>query len=212
MAFAFNHWYGAPLLTAPYRLPQTRQPQTLQASYRAIAGLFWSNSRGFLPYAPVELLAVLAIPQFCRRYGRWALFGLLVAATYVGLLTVEGAHPDFSFAGRFMVLLIPLSAVPLLTILSELRGARPVFWLLSIATAFVAIGVVLDPPMSISGLGQPPAPWVTFVELWPSVLSPPNYPDVTAVLAWTAGLLIISGVVYVVGLPRAHRNARTVTT
>jgi hypothetical protein len=68
MGIAFQHWYGSFLPNAQYRLPQTSQPQTLSASWTALTGAFWSSQDGWLPLAPVCILALATMGPF--RSGR----------------------------------------------------------------------------------------------------------------------------------------------
>src|SRR2546421_6244672 len=78
MLIAFEHWYGSPLPTAQYQGPGGRT-HTLDGAYHYLAGALWSSERGWPPFAPVALLAIVAVPYVCRRYGRWAWYGTLVA-------------------------------------------------------------------------------------------------------------------------------------
>jgi hypothetical protein len=198
MAVAFQAWYGSPWITAPYRIAAVRQPQTLVASYRAITQLFLGSHMAALPFAPVGLLALVAVPLFCRRYGRWALFALSVATVYVLTVTIEGSWIGYSFQGRYMVWLIPFGAVPLLFLVTEYRIARLAFEALAVVTAWIAISVVAQPPDTVSQSGPDVTLWTRLVQLWPRIPEK-GYTDVVAVAAWTACILIVAAAIYVAG-------------
>ncbi|HEY2283576.1 MAG TPA: hypothetical protein VGH60_08520 [Solirubrobacteraceae bacterium] len=200
MAIAFQHWYGSPLPSAQYRLAQTRQPQTVSASWATLTGGFWSATRGWLPYAPVCILALASIGYTVRRYRLWALFGLAVAGVYLLNLTIQGSDPGFSFAGRYTVILMPFAAIPLLIAVADIAPVRWVFWSLALCTLYLALAIVFEPPPTVAGVpgvtgpGYSPLLWSWFVHIWPEVI--PNaahfYPDAGTVLAWSAALLAVS--------------------
>jgi hypothetical protein len=213
MLIAFEHWYGSPLLSAQYQGPGA-QGHSLSGAYRYLAGALWSSDRGWLPFAPVALLAVAAVPYACRRYGRWAVYGAFVAVAYLVLLSAEDADPGFSFAGRYEVILMPFAAIPLLRLLSEFRPARWIFWPLAALSVFLTAAVVLEPTATIAGIPgvngpllQPHDLWKWFVDLWPAIAQTGrgSYPDVSSVVAWTAGLLLLGGVAYGL-IPRWQRG------
>jgi hypothetical protein len=218
MLIAFEHWYGAPLLSAQYQ-GAGAQSHSLSGAYRYLAGAFWSSERGWLPFVPVALVALAGVPYMCRRYGRWAYYGSLAAVSYLVLLAAQNADPMFSFAGRYELILMPMAGIPLLLLLSEFRPARWVFWPLAAITIFLTAAVALEPTASIVGvpgangpLLQPHDLWKWFVDLWPAIAQTgrANYPDVTSVAAWSAGLLLLGGAAYAF-VPRWQReraNAR----
>jgi hypothetical protein len=195
MAVAFQAWYGSPWITAPYR-GGIREPHTLVASYVAMAQLFWGSQTGLFPVAPVGLLALVAIPLFCRRNGRWALFALLVAAVYVLNVVVEGAVIGGSFAGRYLVWLIPFGSVPLLFLVTEYRAARWVFEALAVVSGWLALWFVLQPPFALVSANAAINPmWLRLVAQWPA-LSGGGYADLPSVAVWTAGVLAVAGGIY----------------
>jgi hypothetical protein len=194
MAVAFQAWYGSPLLSAPYRTPQISESHTLLASYLAFVNLFWSSHFGLIPVAPVVLLMLVATPLFCRRYGRWALFALAVAAVYVATVTFEGSEIGFSFSGRYMVWLIPFGSVPLLFLVTEYPIARWAFEAFAAVTGWLAVSVVLEPPATVSSnIALKPLSG-RFMDIWPAV-SQTGFANIWAVAAWTAGVLAVAAAV-----------------
>jgi hypothetical protein len=215
MGIAFEHWYGSFLPNAQYRLPQTRQPQTLSASWTALTGAFWSSQDGWLPLAPVCILALATIGYAVRRYRAWALFGLAAAAAYLLNLTIEGSNQGFSFAGRYTVVLMPFAAIPLLIAAVDLARVRWLLWPLAVFTWYLTVAIALEPPLPVAGspsVGGPTYPqllWPWFVNLWPQIVPSAAhfYPDAGAVIAWSAGLLAVSVAGYF-AVPRLARRAR----
>jgi hypothetical protein len=203
MAIAFQHWYGSPWLTAPRRLPQFQVKETLSNSYVAGAELLWSSQVGLVPVAPFEILAIAAVPLFCRRYGRWALFGLLIALVYIAAIVITGQNDVFTFPSRYLIWLIPFTAFPLLYLVTEFKWARWIFGVLAAMTAYVMVSVVLHPPFDVTGNpATPVSQWVRLVDKFPGIAPPfsgTGYPDESVVLEWTLGLLALAVAIYVVG-------------
>ena len=215
MAIAFQAWYGSPLINAPYRLMQTHQPQTLAGFFPSLTNLIFNPKTAALPFAPVGLLALAAIPLFCRRFGRWALFAVLVATVYVFTVTIEGSSIGASFSGRYTVWLLPFGAVPLLFIVTEFRLARAVFVLLGILTADIALAVVLEPPRAVSVVTTATSAWSRLVNIWPTVDPAHPYANAAAIIAWVVGLLVAAAVAYRAGArphPRLRPGMRALAT
>jgi hypothetical protein len=211
MGFAFEHWYGSFSPGAPYAPAQTSQPQTLSASWATLTGAFWSSGRGWLPYAPIGILALASIGYAIRRYGAWGFFALAVAVVYLLTITVEGSEPGFAFAGRYEVILMPFAAVPLLIAAVDLRGVRWLLWPLAALTLYLTLAVIFEPPSTVAGVpgvtgpGYPQLLWPWFMKIWPNIVPSPAhfYPDASAVLAWSLPLLAISVAGYLLAARRS---------
>ncbi len=215
---AFQHWYGSPWPNAQYGVPQLRQPLTLSASWVSLAGGFWSAQRGWLPFAPVCILALASIGYVLRRHRIWTLFGLAVAAAYLLGLTIEGTSIGFSFAARYQLILMPFAAIPLLIATADFPSLRWVFWPLAAITLYLTVAIVLEPPPTIAGVpgvtgpGYPQLLWPWFVDIWPAVVPSAAhfYPDAGAVIGWSAALLAVSvGGYFVSRTPRLVCTERT---
>lgn len=198
MGIAFQIWYGSFLPNAQYRVAALNQPVTLSESWRALAGGLWGSQEGWLPFAPVCILALACIGYSVRRYRWWALFGLAVAGVYLLTLTIDGADIGFSFPGRYMLVLVPFSALPLVIAAADFERVRWLFWPLAALTLYLTVAVVLEPPTSVSGVPgfdgvyYPQLLWPPIVDIWPQVIpSPPAhlYPNAAAVFEWSGGLL-----------------------
>jgi hypothetical protein len=120
MALLFQHWYGSWLPTAQYGLSES--PRSWPGTYRNAVGDLIGFEYGWLPIAPVHLLGLVGVGVLVGRLGRSALAGVLGAGVY--LLAISGAGLGFgggTFPGRFLVVIIPLIAVPLLVVLATQR-------------------------------------------------------------------------------------------
>jgi hypothetical protein len=215
MCVAFKHWYGSFSPSAPYAPAQTSQPQTLSASWSTLAGAFWSSGRGWLPYAPIGILALASVGYAIRRYRAWGFFALAVAVVYLLTITVEGSEPGFAFAGRYEVILMPFAALPLLIAGVDLRGVRWLLWPLAALTLYLTLAVIFEPPSSVAGVpgvtgpGYPQLLWPWFTKIWPTIVPSPThfYPDASAVLAWSLPLLAVSLAGYLLAARRSVSSA-----
>jgi hypothetical protein len=215
MGFAFRHWYGSFSPSAPYAPAQTSQPQTLSASRATLAGAFWSSGRGWLPYAPIGIVALASIGYAIRRYRAWGFFALAVAVVYLLTITVEGSEPGFAFAGRYEVILMPFAALPLLIAAVDLRAVRRLLWPLAALTLYLTLAVIFEPPSSVAGVpgvtgpGYPQLLWPWFTKIWPQIVPSPThfYPDASAVLAWSLPLLAVSIAGYLLAARRSASSA-----
>lgn len=206
MAIAFEHWYGSYLPNAPYRLASTRQPATLSSSWATLTGAFWSSQRGWVPIAPIAILALACIGYAIRCYRAWGLFALTVAIAYLLTISVEGSEPGFSFAGRYEVILMPFAALPLVIATTDLRAIRWIFWPLAAITLYLTLAVLIEPPPTIAGVpgvtgpGYPQLLWPWFVEIWPAIVPTAAhlYPNSSAVAEWTLPLLAVSAAGYLI--------------
>jgi hypothetical protein len=199
MGIGFQHWYGSPWWGAPSRLPHP-PVYTLSASWSALAGGFWSAQRGWLPYAPIAILALASVGYCARRYLWWTLFGLAVAVAYLLPITIEGSEIGFSFPGRYVVILMPFVALPLLIAATDLAPVRWAVWPLAGFTFYLTLAIVFEPPVTVNevpGVTGPSFPqllWPWFVHIWPEIVPSAAhfYPDAGAVLGWSSALVAIS--------------------
>jgi hypothetical protein len=212
MAVAFQHWYGSPWPNAQYRGPNST-PRTLSASWTALAGGLWSSQKGWLPYAPICILGLASIGYCARRYLVWTLFGLGVAVAYLLPITIQGSDIGFSFPGRYELILMPFTALPLLVAAGDLAVVRRVLLPVgAMFTLYLTLAVVLEPPPAVSGVAGIHGPtfaqllWPWFVHLWPQVVASAAhfYPDAGAVLGWSVGLAAISVAGYFLPVRSAH--------
>jgi hypothetical protein len=213
LSIMFQHWYGSPLLNAQYQYPG-HPVNGNDEIYRAWASNLWGRENGWLPYSPIALLALASLGLLWRRFGRQALYGLLIAGSYVALVVAAGGNPGFAFPGRLFVVLIPLTAIPLLVLAESARWGRWAIFALGGASMLLTAAFVLQPPPAVTSTpGQlvgftPQGLWQWYADLWPDVSRFARYPDVTAVLALTGGLIVLNVVIYLFAGRRAIADGR----
>jgi len=201
LSIMFWHWYGSPLLNAQYKYPGHPDSGTKEA-YRAWAGNVWSARSGWLPYAPTALLALGSLALSWRRFGRPALVALMIAGSYVALVVVVGGNAGFAFPGRLFVILMPLTAIPLLVLAERSRVGRSAVLALGALSLMITAAFVLEPPPSVTSTpGQlvaytPNNLWQWYADLWPRVEVSARYPDLAAICALTGALLVLNWVLY----------------
>jgi hypothetical protein len=199
MAVAFQVWYGSPLFNAQYRLPETGAAVHANGSfwYRHLAGNLLSPEQGWLPLAPVGILAVAGLGYLCWRYGWWAICGTAVAVVYV--VAVGSADQGNTTPARYLLPVMPLAAIPLLAVVSNVRPARVAFWaLLALSVAFSVDGTTHAGLIYNDGAGGASrlALSVKLRSLWPQLFparaGANAYPDAAMTVAWVIGLAFLA--------------------
>jgi hypothetical protein len=190
MGVAFNDWYGSPRLDAQYRDPAPAGVGSHTDGpflYTIGLGQFLSPESGLLPVAPVMILALAGLPLLWRRFGRWSVYATTVGAAYAAVcLTV---NPATAFPGRYLVVLLPLAAVPLLVAVADAPVVRPVVALLGVVGFALTVDGVTHPTawyrvgdgLINSPLGR------KLHDAWPNMSIPfavDHYPDAALAFAW----------------------------
>jgi hypothetical protein len=137
MAVEFQHWYGSPNWTitaggggVPTQITDTWYPMVL-------GGLFGTDY-GWVPWAPVAVLAIAAAGCLLLEAPRWTACALAVIAVYQAELAVSGlATPGFVFPGRYEIICIPLFGVALMVALARV----PVAWLAFIPLLIATLAI-----------------------------------------------------------------------
>ena len=191
LSLANHAWYGS------YRLDAQGQNHGPPISYvyqQSMAELF-SQPLGWLPLAPMHIIALAGLGYLCWRYGKWAIATTAVALTY--LITTGTSNQGFSFPARFLIMVIPFAAVPLAAVISNVRPARVAFWLLCIPGAvFLVEGVTDAVALYYDGATGAGKLWlaVKTQHLWPTLLPPGavgKFPDLVMTAAWVAGIVFL---------------------
>jgi hypothetical protein len=193
MAIAFWDWYGSPLPGAPYD-PVVPVPAALGSRWELpviyLNGIsqMLSPEVGWLPTAPVAVLALAGVPLLWSRFGWWGVYGTLAACAY--LLVSFTVNPGFAYPARYMVAIAPLAAIPLLVAVARLGVVKAAF----VPLALLSLGLSVDAathagewyPLERGYLDTPLAK--RFHEIWPKVWPPTGdkYPRVAFAAMWAS--------------------------
>jgi hypothetical protein len=129
LAAVSYHLYGTVHPTAPYRAFSDTTAGTGGASFLyefAVADLL-NPAHGWIPYAPVHWLGIAALGCLVVKW-RWAAVGIVALAVgYEVLLSSLGPEVGWGFPARYLILVIPLIAVPIALVIQEVRAALVAF-------------------------------------------------------------------------------------
>jgi hypothetical protein len=168
MAVLFQRWYGSWLPTAQYGLSDS--PRSGPGTYRNAVGNLLGVEYGWLPIAPIHALGLVGVGVLVGRLGRSALAGVLGAGLYLLAISVAGlGFGGGTFPGRFLVVIIPLIAVPLLVGLATVQTWwwRSAFFVLG-ALTLALTGYALA-THATSALGQPGTLLGRYDSVWPDL-------------------------------------------
>ena len=126
MAIEFQHWYGSPKWTITTGTGAGLSGGGGNTWYPLVFGGIFGTDFGWVPWAPIGVLALAATGCLLIEAPRWATYALLVIAVYQLELAISGLpSPGFVFAGRYEIVASRSSASP-----SWSRSrAVPVTWL-----------------------------------------------------------------------------------
>jgi hypothetical protein len=146
LAGVFEALYGSPLPDAPYRPLGVGGPGSAGSTfwYEYLLAYFLHPADGWIPYAPVHWLGIAAIGCAVWKLGRPAVVVVAAIAVYLVIVASAGLAPGFGFPARFLVIFVPLVAIPLAVALESLRDARLVYFPLAIASLVIAAAAVLE--------------------------------------------------------------------
>jgi hypothetical protein len=216
LAVANQHWYGSPWLTAPWRL--AKPPPHVEADWgysHAVGGIF-QPVFGWLPVAPVHVLAFVGLVYFCWRRRTWALAATAISLVYLlVILSARGAEGGFAFPARLQLVLIPLAAIPFLLLVKEVRP----FALLAVPLAALTLAMSVAGASDIIGLLYPRSPNTPGVGLaralapvWPATLGRkggPDYPDWPKLVAWVGAIVAAGSIPAFLSRQRPLPDARS---
>jgi hypothetical protein len=164
MAIEFQRWYGSPSWTITAGTGGVPALVT-NVWYPAVLGGLFGTDYGWVPWAPVGVLAIAAIGCLILEAPRWGLYALLIICGYQAEIAFSGiASPGFVFPGRYEIICIPLLSVALLVVLARL----PVAWLAFIPLMLATIAIswqAADQPghnlLNTGAVGLPMAAHIT---------------------------------------------------
>jgi hypothetical protein len=197
LALSNQHWYGSPWPNAQFRLYEQPPKFNLAWAYTHSIGGVFEPVFGWLPFAPLHVLAFVGLVYFSWRKARWALLGGTVAVVYLLLVaSAVGIQVGFAFPARLQLILIPLGAVPVLLLLKESRAFAALAFPLGALTILITIvGLVhLDVLVYSRDVNVPSVPVVSeLARVWPGVAGGTGdqpYRDWPKVLAWVLGIAV----------------------
>jgi hypothetical protein len=141
---AFQRWYGTPNPRAAYA---TFSDTTVGSGgwgflYDIFLGDLFNPVVGWVPYVPVHWLGLAALGCVVVKF-RWpAAACIAVAGGYELIVASVGANVGWGLPARYLIIVIPLIAVPLALVVQEIRTARIVFVpLLAVSLLYAAVAV-----------------------------------------------------------------------
>jgi hypothetical protein len=146
LAAAFLRWYGSIHPSAPYNVfyDNTFGSSGWKFWYEyALADLLHPVT-GWIPYVPVHWVGLAALGCLIVRFGWPAAVALSVALAYE-LALASGAIPiGFGLPARYLIIVIPLIAIPLAVAIQHVRAARYVALPLLAGSLVFAVAAVRD--------------------------------------------------------------------
>lgn len=181
MAVAFSAWYSNPLPNAPYEGAYLGNaqlaPPTAAGLYFSGLGELLDPESGWLPYAPVQLIGLIGLAVWARRFPRSAIWALVFVGGYL-LITSRANGVGESFPARYLIPVVLLVAVPLALALRLDRPTRYAFaGLLVISLAIDAMAVThyrdLYPRSDTLPTGRTVLPVAASLQnVWPTFQAP----------------------------------------
>jgi hypothetical protein len=143
---AFEYWYGSPDPRTPYYAysKTTLGGGGLQAVYDYVLHDLFNPLVGWIPFAPVHWLGLAALGCVVVWFGRPAAACIAVAAGYELILASSAPAGGWGLPARYLLIVIPLIAVPIAVAIQQLRLARVVFVALLAGSLILAVAAVRD--------------------------------------------------------------------
>jgi hypothetical protein len=144
LAVAFYHWYGSIDFKAPYAVwgDTTVGDAGWNFVYDIVLTDLFNPVAGWIPFGPVQWIGLAALGCAIVRFG-WpaaACVGIVVAYELLG--ASAGPNAGWQLPARYLLVVIPLIAIPMATALQRVRVARWIFVpLLAISLVFAIAGV-----------------------------------------------------------------------
>jgi hypothetical protein len=143
---AFQHWYGSPDPRTPYYAYSTTTlgGGGLQAVYDYGLHDLFNPLVGWIPFAPVHWLGLAALGCVVVWFGWPAAAVIAVAAAYELILASSAPVGGWGLPARYLLIVIPLIAVPIAVVIQQLRLARFVFVVLLVGSLVLTVAAVRD--------------------------------------------------------------------
>jgi hypothetical protein len=143
---AFQRWYGTPNPRASYAAfsDTTVGSGGWRFLYDIFVGDLFNPVVGWFPYVPVHWLGLAALGCVVVKF-RWAGAACIaVAGGYELIVASVGANVGWGLPARYLIIVIPLIAVPIAVVIQEIRTARIVFVPLFALSLLFALAAIND--------------------------------------------------------------------
>jgi hypothetical protein len=146
-AVEFQRWYGSPSPGAAYALfySNTFGSSGWGFLYEYALSDLLQPPQGWIPYVPVHWLGLAALGCLIIRFGWAAAAGLAVVVGYELALASADLSIGWAYPARYIIIVIPLVAIPLAVALQHVRAARILFVPLLAASLVFAVAAVRHP-------------------------------------------------------------------
>jgi hypothetical protein len=143
---AFQYWYGSPDPRTPYYAFSTTNVGTggWNFLYDFVLHDLFNPLAGWIPFVPVHWLGLAALGCLVVWFGWPAAACLGVAVGYELILASAGPSVGWGLPARYLIIFIPLIAVPIAVVIQQLRLARIVFVPLLAGSLVLAVAAVRD--------------------------------------------------------------------
>jgi hypothetical protein len=143
---AFEHWYGSPDPRTPYYAysKTTLGGGGLQAVYDYVLHDLFNPLVGWIPFAPVHWLGLAALGCVVVWFGWPAAACIAVAAGYELILASSAPVGGWGLPARYLLIVIPLIAVPIAVAIQQIRLARVVFVPLLAGSLLLTVAALRD--------------------------------------------------------------------
>jgi len=143
---AFQYWYGSPDPRTPYYAFSTTNVGSGGWKFLYDYGLhdLFNPIAGWIPFVPVHWLGLAALGCVVVWFGWPAVACIAAAAGYEVILASAGPAGGWGLPARYLLIFIPLIAVPLALVIQQLRLARIVFVPLLVGSLLFAVAAVRD--------------------------------------------------------------------
>jgi hypothetical protein len=143
---AFQYWYGSPDPRTPYYAYSSTNIGTGGWKFLYDYGLhdLFNPLAGWIPFVPVHWLGLAALGCVVVWFGWPAVACIAVATGYEVILASAGPVGGWGLPARYLIIAIPLIAVPLALVIQQIRLARIVFVPLLAGSLIFAVAAVRD--------------------------------------------------------------------
>jgi hypothetical protein len=143
---AFQHWYGSPDPRTPYYAYSTTTlgGGGLRAVYDYGLHDLFNPLVGWIPFAPVHWLGLAALGCVIVWFGWPAAAAIAVAVAYELTLASSAPLGGWGLPARYLLIVIPLIAVPIAVVIQQIRLARVVFVVLLAGSLVLTVAAVRD--------------------------------------------------------------------